>query len=29
MAKLAAQDAARQVRGMLGSEHEPLGNRLD
>src|SRR3954449_9095235 len=26
---MAAQDAARQVRGMLGSEHEPLGKRLD
>ncbi len=25
---MAAQDAAQQVRGMLGSEHEPLAKRL-
>jgi hypothetical protein len=26
---MAAQDATRQVRGMLGSEHAPLAKRLD
>jgi len=26
---MAAQDAAREVRGMLGSEHAPLAKRLD
>jgi hypothetical protein len=25
---MAAQDAAREVRGMLGSEHEPLAKKL-
>jgi hypothetical protein len=26
---MAAQDAARDVRGMLGSEHAPLAKRLE
>jgi hypothetical protein len=26
---MAAQDAAREVRGMLGSEHAALAKRLD
>ena len=26
---MAAQDAAREVRGMLGSEHAPLAEKLD